>query len=166
MLPILFLVFHRFTLNTESLLFLLCNITPPTTVPHCLHSFHLAHIFHNCLYISGNIQTFLGCIDNHSSCPPLLSDCYNISWTKSLFHSDGCIVVWKSHSSRSVHHDDCFSILIETQTSPLLFSAIKSSCSPSEKKFHTVESLEFVVAQFSRNSWVPLVHKFTSSTKQ
>ena len=30
----------------------------------------------------------------------------------------------------------------------------------------TVESLEFVVAQFSWNSWVPLIHEFTSSTKQ
>ena len=30
---------------------------------------------------------------------------------------------------------------------------------------NTVESLEFVVAQFSWNSWVPLIHEFTSTTK-
>ena len=30
----------------------------------------------------------------------------------------------------------------------------------------TVESLEFVVAQFSWNSWVPLILVFTSSMKQ
>ena len=30
---------------------------------------------------------------------------------------------------------------------------------------NTVESLEFVVAQFSWNLWVPIIHEFTSSTK-
>ena len=31
---------------------------------------------------------------------------------------------------------------------------------------NTVESLEFVVAQFSWNLWVPLILEFTSSMKQ
>ena len=47
----------------------------------------------------------------------------------------------------------------------LIYSLIAVLAVFSFKPANTVESLEFVVAQFSRNSWGPPIHALTTLTK-